>query len=186
MRYILYFLMLPVNLTGIPLLLLAHLLCKGTNLRFKNFCLMTSVKAENIPFLSKSQFVLDKWYGTTLGHAIILREGSDYKTYVHEQVHVHQMEAAQVHSALVGVFVWLLGGSIVLGVIVWGWGVLGMLIANTVTAVLRGGTVLDSVHEEHAFHTEVVLASEFKALDELRDGPAIVKTVLNKYISKPE
>ena len=177
---VLYGVSLANDLFVIPLILIVHVLW-GENLRWEGHVLCTNLKAASRPRDPMHRLPLAGWYahwaGTTFGHAIMYGRRPSHLTRVHEHVHVHQMEGAQLKGLLLGLLVLLVTGKIGLAYLIWFLSPWAYLVSNWLVAILRGvDWYLDSAHEEHAYLTEHVLSEMAVTPYEQKLG------ILQKYI----
>lgn len=104
-RYLLFVGTLPTDLVGWLFAATVRLFW-GTALRWEDGVLRVTMREGSWPV--RTWYA--RWGGTTIGHAVVMRESAPYSTYLHELVHVEQCQAA----GILGVFLAL--GALVGGV----------------------------------------------------------------------
>lgn len=150
-RYLLYIFTLPTDLIGWLVMLVVGLAWGTGAPTWKDGVLIATMKLDSWP--GRTWYA--KWGGTTIGHAVILKEGMAPSVLVHELVHVEQNEANGLLAAVLALaLAFWLGWVAILVWIVLPWLV---YLAGMLCAVLRGedayrGNHLEEGPYDHAGH----------------------------------
>lgn len=141
-RYILYPLTLPTDLVGWLVVLVVGL-AWGTGMPVWNDgVLIATMKNDSWPGRSWYR----KWGGTTISHAVFIKEGMSKNVLVHELVHVEQFEANALFAAFVAcVLAYWLGW---IALLVWALMPGFVYLAGMVCAALRGEDAYRGNHLE--------------------------------------
>lgn len=150
-RYFLYAFTLPTDLIGWLVMLVVGL-AWGTGMpTWHDGVLIATLKLDSWP----GRTWYRKWGGTTIGHAVMLKEGMPPSVLVHELVHVEQNESNGICAAVVAIaFAYWLGW---LAVLVWVGLPWLVYLAGMLCALLRGedayrGNHLEEGPYDHAGH----------------------------------